>query len=644
MIPAAFLAGCPSAIDRVRWFVLSHGGIDLLPWPLPIPGALMIGLPAIVVSVLALWTWYARRVNFAAALFIFAAAVHPPLTLALIPLFAWVAGAAPRRGTSLVRLAVVMAATGAVLWWATPSCDAPARASVLALLTASLPIASSGVGAIVAVLAVFETLRNPRSPLTAVTWLVVLASEVALWVFQSFHAVATLAPACVLLWWLAAHGAVALVRRQPTIVTRLGALALIVLVPVLQLVAVARSLPPQPTSAPHSPRAIVGALDAMWWPAAVVAEDSDHTLLTTIWSAGEQRGSRLHVLDAADDRSGDESPTRAIYAFERGAQRLAQSGMWMAPVEPAPPATTPILWRAFGSRACVPLTPEWQEVTSLAADGQISALFARGGTRRHAIVYAVVATDAAISPVGWPRDTLLGYKAMVFDASKQLDREAAVQTMQADGFSLAMIPQGARFLARLSIERFERTPGALAIAFAANPEKLFARLDTEPLTHPLELCRSSQDLTVVGHREAPHRTTLDVSSPAVTGLGWHSSEGEGDTAFRWTSAPVSELRFIAIQPAPLTLSFPGLHMAVPDARDKLTVSLNGVAATCESSDGECAWVLPLEAMRPGLNVVTLDAPLVQGITSDARPLGLRVGRAELHHRGATGRDFAVPRR
>src|SRR6188508_320270 len=94
MIPAAFLAGCPSAIDRVRWFVLSHGGIDLLPWPLPIPGALMIGLPAIVVSVLALWTWYGRRVNVAAALFIFAAAVHPPLTLALIPLFAWVAGAA----------------------------------------------------------------------------------------------------------------------------------------------------------------------------------------------------------------------------------------------------------------------------------------------------------------------------------------------------------------------------------------------------------------------------------------------------------------------------------------------------------------------------------------------------------------------
>src|SRR5687768_9103893 len=114
MIPAAFLAGCPSAIDRVRWFVLSHGGVDLLPWPLPIPGGLMIGLPAIVVSALALWVWYARRVNLAAALFIFAAAVHPPLALSLIPLYAWVAGAAPRCRASLVRLAVVLAGIGAI--------------------------------------------------------------------------------------------------------------------------------------------------------------------------------------------------------------------------------------------------------------------------------------------------------------------------------------------------------------------------------------------------------------------------------------------------------------------------------------------------------------------------------------------------
>jgi hypothetical protein len=651
MIPAPFLAGCPAAIDRLRWFVLSRGGADLLPWPLPLPGVLLACLPALVVSALALWIWHARRVNLAAVLFVFAAAVHPPLTLALMPLFAWVAEARPSRRTSLLHVTAVLAATSAILWWGTPSCNAPPRATMLALLAASLPALSAGIGAIVGALALFETLRNPRAPLTRVTWLVVLASALGVWIFQSFHAVATLTPAFVLIWWLAAHGAVALVRRQSATVARFGALVLIMLIPVLQVVPVARSLPAQSPAGPQSAQAIVDALNQMWSPAAIVAEDTAHSFLTTIWRASERRqASTLQVLDPHSHQADDMLSTRAVYAFERGARRLAQRGVWMGPMEPPAPLTRPLLWRAYASQGCVRLTPEWRDVTSLALGGQISAVFSKGGTPRRAIVYAVVGADAAISPtpIGWPPDAAAGYRAVMFDASNPANRASAVETMQADGFPMAMIPERARFLARLSIERLERTPGALAVAFDATPDKLFARLDGDGRTHLLELCRSSQDLTVVGHREAPRRAAIDLSSPAVTGRGWHASEREGETHFRWTAAPVAEIRFIAVRPAPLTLSFQILDRAVRGTGEELSVSLNGVAAMCESNGADCAWVLPIEAMRAGWNVVTLRAPLLRGSHADPRPdprpLGLKIGSVELHHRGATGRDFAVPGR
>ena len=132
----------------------------------------------------------------------------------------------------------------------------------------------------------------------------------------------------------------------------------------------------------------------------------------------------------------------------------------------------PILWRAYGSRACVALTPEWQEVTSLAADGQVSALFTRGGTRRYAIVYAVVSTDSgdqsrrvATGRAAW----LPGNGVRRVEAR----RSRVGCASDARGWLFAGDdPEGARFLARLSIERFERTAGGLADRIRREPREI----------------------------------------------------------------------------------------------------------------------------------------------------------------------------
>jgi hypothetical protein len=643
MISAPFWAGCPSAIDRVRWLVLSRGGLDLLPWPLPLPGTLILCMPAVVVTALVLWTWSSRRARLAPVLFVIGAAVHPPLTMALTPLFAWMDAPPLPRRTMLLRLAAILAATTAILWWATPSCGVAERSTMLALAAGALPILSAAVGPIVGALALLETLRSPGALLTRLTWLVLLASIVAVWVFQNFAGAATLMPGCVLLWWLAMHGAASLVRRQPTMVARLGALTLMLLIPVLQVVPVARAGPPPPSSAATSAREITEALDDMWRPAAIVAEDAAHSLLTMIWSAGDwHHTTTVQILDPWSHQAETALQTRAVYAFAGGAQRLARFGLWMGPVEPAPPTPTPVLWRAYASQGCMRLTPEWQDVSGLAVDGQLSALFSFGSGRREAVIYAAM-SDEAIGALPSPPDGSLHYTSIIFDASKPEDRAIAAETMRADGFLSSMVPPGAAFLARVALQHIERTPGAMVLAFASPPQQIFAHRDTDPAPGPLELCRSSQDLTVVGHREAPRRATISLSSPAVAGRGWHASEREGDSHFRWTAAPVAEIRFIAIQPAPFTLAFQVLDTAVPTAGDELAVSLNGVAGTCKWDAAERACELPIDAIRPGLNVAMLHAPVRPASPSEPRARGVKVGRIELRHRGDTGRDFPGPR-
>ena len=123
----------------------------------------MIGLPAIVVSALALWVWYARHVNLAAALFIFAAAVHPPLALSLIPALR----VGRRCGAAVPRIASASRGRHGRNRRDPVVGDARHVTHRHVQCAGTVDRCASGrvlrVGGIVAVLAVFETLRNPRS-------------------------------------------------------------------------------------------------------------------------------------------------------------------------------------------------------------------------------------------------------------------------------------------------------------------------------------------------------------------------------------------------------------------------------------------------------------------------------------------------
>ena len=486
-------------------------------------------------------------------------------------------------------------------------------------------------GIIATLLAVYETLRDPRAPLVRTAWFVVAASVTAAIVLQDFDARVTLAPAALLVWYLAAHGAVALVRGQRTWASRVAALTLVALIPVVH-VATVRARAGTPSRSDAIPaRTLFTALGELTRPATLVSEDAAHDLIASIWRSGSQdRHTSLQIVAGDSDRAASVLATRALYALDGGARRLESRGFWMGPVAPPPPAAEPLIWRAVRHLACEPLTTSWRDVTALAGAGQIAAVFSHGGTSRHAIVYAALPRGTGISPLGWNPLARAGYAAMDFDLSRASDRTLLQETAAADLMSLPMLPASTAFVSRLQIERLELTPGSLAFTFAAPVEKLLARMDTGTSTDTLSLCPSFHQLAVVGHREAPRVAVLDVTSPAVIGRGWHSSERAGDVFFRWTSGPEAELRFLASAPAPLLLQLHILEVANGGSRDAVSVALNGVAARCERANGgDCAWELPTDAVQVGLNILTVHGPVVHGSPTEGRVLGLKIAGAEL---------------
>jgi hypothetical protein len=273
------------------------------------------------------------------------------------------------------------------------------------------------------------------------------------------------------------------------------------------------------------------------------------------------------------------------------------------------------------------VTPQWKDITALVSDGQLSGVFERGATGRHAIIYAALPADVAVNAINWPEPALPGLRMTGYNLGNAASRREYYQAALADDMPLTLIPSDSAFVVRVLLGRIEMTPGALAVAFDIVPRKVVARLDSGNNTDRLELCPSAQDLAIVGYPDAPDVATVNLTSPAAVGRGWNPRERTGDTSFRWTTGRDSEIRFIAAGPARLALTLLINETAGGHRRDAAAVLLNGTSAICETRDGGCRWLLPIEAVRTGLNIITVHADL-EANTDTSR--GLQVLNAQLH--------------
>jgi hypothetical protein len=632
MISAPFLAGCPSGLDRVAWFVLSRTALDRLPWLSPIGAQLAFVLPVLLVSLLALWVRRAPRPKAGAAVVLAAVAVHPPLILALAPFLPWKQIAARETSRDWLRIAIVVIGAAAILLVAAPRCELNASLDVRVMMKDVVRTLRAFTGIIVPVLAVFETLRSPRSAHTQTAWLVAAASLVAVFIFPTFDGRLTLVALAFVLWWLAAHAARAIIVSQSRWAARVMTTLLLALVPVMHAAGAASMPLGTRVSRTPPPHVVVRALDEMEWPAAVAAEDRAHDLLVRLWTVSERRrDSSLQVVDAASDQLSYVIASRATYAFAEGARTMQNRGIWAGPVDPPQPATQPVLWRALAAPGCRPLTPLWQNVTALAAEGQLSAVFSRGATGRHAIFWVVMPRGTSVEQMGWSLRARDGYQAIGFDLTNPAQHRLFLDFVLKDDIPLTLLPTTTNYIERLFVEHVELQSGALALAFDSPPQTVMARIDTGRFAGEVKVCHASEGIPVVGYPEAPRDVSFNLRSAAPVGRGWHMPRGSREAPFRWTAAPSAELRFLAVARVPLALTLE-IHDAAAGEREARGVTLNGVAATCQRGAGGCSWWLAPEAINVGLNVLTISAPVRQLSANDALTLGLMVSGATLRHR------------
>jgi hypothetical protein len=644
MISAPFLTGCPSALDRVAWFVLARGALDRLPWLSPIAAQLVLVLPVVVVSLMALWVWRGRRPSAAAAVVLAAVAVHPPLVIALAPFLPWKAIAARDTSRGWLRIGIVVGGAAAILVSAAPRCALSASVDLAVMIKDVVSTLRGFTGIIVPVLAVFETLRSPRAAHTQTAWLVAAASLAAVFAFPTFNARLTLVAFAFVLWWLAAYAAGAIIGSQPRRAARVSTALLLALVPVMHAAGAASAPAVTPLSRAAPPHVVVGALNQMEWPAALATEDPAHDLLVRLWTAGERRReSSLQVVNAASDRLSDVIASRTTYAFAEGARTMQARGIWAGPVDPPKPATQPILWRVLAAPGCRPLTRLWQDVTALAADGQLSAVFSKGATGRHAILWVVMPHGASVEQVDWSLRARDGYWPRGFDLTNPAHRRLFLDFVLKDDIPLTLLPTTTNYIGRLHVEHVELQPGALALAFDSPPQTIMARIDSGPSTAAVNVCHASEGIPVVGYPEAPREVAFDLRSAAPIGRGWHVSEGRREAPFRWTATPSAELRFLAVARVPLVLTLQ-IDGAAEGEREARAVTLNGVPATCQQVADGCSWWLPQDAIKVGLNVLTINAPVLQRPGTDPRTLGLMIGGATLRHLTPTGQPLAIRRR
>jgi hypothetical protein len=623
MIAAEFVPACPSAWHRAVLELVLAGrwsDIPLASWP-PL---VWFATPAAVVTALALVAVMLKRPRVLVLVLGLSAFVNLWLPLALAPLLLATRPWPPMeqwRTTLTVAAALLLGA-----FVATPSCDRvvdgfalapPARMPAMVFAT----IGIAGVALLAADAAFSRGSRHTQAVCLAVAAMTATIATMA----GGADGTALLGLLVALTWSRVAAGGRHLLQWQTTRGGRVGAVLLLMLVPLL---AVAKAARPGPRDAGPRTREVWSALDA---PAAVVATGGRADVAAQIWRAGPLPAQHaLVLLPLVPEVVGTQFDSRAIHAWGDPGEALATQGFVVAPGVASKDNTAP-LSRLVDYTACRALSSEWTDVQGIATDGQFTAVMPEVAPLRGGLIYLAATARLTPQPINWPPEGLGGFQVAAFDRQVPAETAALTESFARDQLDSQRLGD-ARFVYRVRFDRLATSSAALRIGLGGRAEtawgRLYTRDDPRPSRRP-SLCLSRAGFAVTGYPGAPAQVDLNLSAPQVVGSGWHAFERVGQDGFRWTAAREADIFFVVHQPQPMALHLDASPGTGDWASARMRVTLNGADAQCGAATMPCDWALPVEAMRRGLNVITLHATPVQAPAPDQRQLGLLVHGASL---------------
>jgi hypothetical protein len=624
MIAAGFLPACTALWHR-GVFELVHAG-----WWRDLPAAdrwvpaVWLGIPAAVVTLAALAAAALSRARLLIVVIGLAGVVHPVLPAVLAPLALAVRTWPARR--FLAGPVVLAASIWVVGFWLTPAClDGSAPAMPLSTLAAVWARAIGLPGGVLLGIDLAFRHESRRSQLTAA--LILVAIAVVLGSGLATDVAAILGASAAVLWWRVAAGASRVIAWQTTTTARIGATALVALVPLL---AAAQGTLSAEGRADPSTAETWSALESAGSPAAIMTTGGRADTATAIWRAGRADGQQaLAMIPPDPEATSDYMATRAVYGWSGQARRLSMYGMVVAPRLEEDKRIS-ALWRVLNFERCHALTSSWTAI-SVASGGQIAGLFPESSPNRGALIYLSSARRLDPRPLDWPAAAEPGFESTVFDRSSGDDVARLEAAVARDGFSNGMFGE-ARFAARVRFDRRPLAPDALAVTLGGVADAAWARLyseaDARDDRRPM-LCRSSVGQPIVGYPGAPAVLDIDLTAPYAIGSGWFGAEQVGDGRFRWSGDGDADVLFLAEHAQPLLFRVDAQPGTGSWETADMRVALNGTPVHCRSGTPPCDWMLPAEAVTRGLNVLTLRSETVQAPPPDPRRLGLLVRSAQL---------------
>jgi hypothetical protein len=627
MITAGLAPACPAAVHRLLAVVIERRATEPLSWsPLAITVALAV--PLALLTLAAIWCWRSRRPFFSAALLLGMYALQPPAVLPLAALYP-LGATSPSRWMSPASAALLLAAGAAVLFVLGPDCAGAQRPGLVSIAGDALLVFGHAVGVLLALLALFEVLTAPRSPEVRLAGAIIGLGLAAVFLSPTFDRRLTLVPSVVACWWLAGRAALRLIRDSTRLAARAVTIVVLVTIPALIAAGVARTAPPRAVRMTWSE--LSSTLARIPRPGALVTTDAALSPWIAAWRAGLSDGANsLTVVSPESTSFVHALQTHGVFAFESEVERLSQTGVVWGLVEPG--HGSPRLYRAVDYLPCVALRRSWSDVTSLAEMDQLTIRNSNANVRTATVVYAAqpgpLTPGTAVSLRDAGPTALRGTRLREFDLTRDDGRQQFAAAAAADGLDTSGWVGAGGLVSRVVIDHEPAWPALSTLILATPPLRVAARAELPPRwPYSLSMCRSATPRPVVGYAGAPDAVPLNLRADDWSGRGWHASEAEGGVVFRWTGEPRAEVRVFVARPASYRLTL-GLMPIAGNVREQLVIAANGRRLARDS--GPDAWLLPSDALRRGINTLTLEAPVVPAPPPDTRRLGLKVRSIVLH--------------
>lgn len=351
----------------------------------------------------------------------------------------------------------------------------------------------------------------------------------------------------------------------------------------------------------------------------------------TIWRSGPADGQRsLAVIPPDPDATGRYMAASAVYGWSGQARTLAMRGMLVAPLLLGDQEES-LLWRVLQFERCHALTSAWADIGAAVTGGQFAGVFPEAIPNRGALVYLGSQRRLDPRPLDWPAAAEQGFDRQVFDRESADDLGRLNELLERDAFPGSNFGD-ARFVTRVRFDRRPMAPDTLAVTLGGVSGTAWARLYSEGEARDdrrPSLCRSSVGQPITAYAGAPAVLDIDLTKPYAIGSGWHGAEQAGEGRFRWTAEAEADVLFVAQRAQPLVLRVDAQPGTGSWQTAAMHVTLNGVTVACRSGTPPCDWLLPADAMRTGLNVITLHSTTVQAPPPDPRRLGLMARSAQL---------------